>query len=57
MRSVLSAEAFRRILGRARPVARIGASMSLYRARLGLAPYVPLGVAMPLLPRLQGSPM
>jgi len=31
----------------ARPASRIGASMSLYRAGLRLALYLPLGVAMP----------
>jgi hypothetical protein len=39
------------------PVARIGRSMSLYRAGLRLALFLPLGVAMPLFRRLQGSPM
>ena len=58
MRGVLSAS--RRILVRARRC-RFGASMSLYRAGLRLALFLPLGVAMPpsLLRevRQQGSPM
>ena len=37
----------RPILVPARRQMPVGESMSLYRARLGLAPYVPLGVAMP----------
>ena len=37
-----------RILVPAPPIARIGRSMSLYRAGLRLALFLPLGVAMPL---------
>jgi len=37
-----------RILVRARPIAWLSASMSLYRAGLKLALFLPLGVAMPV---------
>lgn len=43
-----------RILGRARPVSRSSASMSLYRAGLRLALFLPLGVAMPLIEAAAG---
>jgi hypothetical protein len=43
-----------RILVPAPPVARIGRSMSLYRAGLRLALFLPLGVAMPLLQAAAG---